>query len=102
MFWASKNEKATGSLRLLKPSVLSNSRSVSVNLSSFNIFLFQVCSSQDTLMPLSKLLALLNANRRCAEGFGLLFAIVGHIIMTNIAIIKQTACVIFCIILFTY
>jgi hypothetical protein len=58
------------------------------NISLSKSRLFQVCSRAETLMPLSKLLARLNASARAFWGFGLLFAIV-QLIIIIIATIAQ-------------
>jgi hypothetical protein len=84
IFFDSKYSKATGSRMLLMPSVLSSSKSAGVSASFFNISGFHVCSSHETLTPLSKFFARLKANTRWGESIGLLFAIILCAIMSSI------------------
>jgi hypothetical protein len=60
----SKYEKATGSLRLLKPSCFKSLKSELFKGILAKISLFQVCSYHEIVIPLSKLLARLKAINR--------------------------------------
>src|ERR1700761_2623961 len=87
----SKYSNATGSLILLKPSFFKSAKSVFFKPFWVKIALFQVCSSHEMLTPLSKLLALLKANKRAGGVVGLLFVIILCIVSkSTITTIRNT------------
>src|ERR1700744_4419231 len=79
-----KYEKATGKRIVVKPSFFNSAKSVLLTTLLSNMFGFHVCSSHETLMPLSKLCALLKSCERSITGFGLLFAILLLTIISSI------------------
>src|ERR1700754_15039 len=84
----SKWANATGSRRLRKPSCFKSSKSVVFKGFLVKTSLFQVCSYHDIVIPLSRLLARLKANKRGFGVVGLLFAKDTGIVITNINITK--------------
>lgn len=82
----SKYSKATGSLILLNPGSFKRANSVFSRAFLLKTFLFHVCSNHETLKPLSRLFALLKANKRTTGMFGLLFAATGYIAIHTVNI----------------